>query len=278
MPHLLLPVLLLACEPQVPPAPVAPAAPALPAHRVFPTARAALEHILASSPRVIGVGEVHASTERPGIPSTISRFTDELLPVLAPKTTDLVIETWRLESACGAPAEQVVTQVEVETKRPEETKDEIIILAEKAKALGVRPHDLAVSCSEYPTLLDEQGEIAYDRLLRMLTVKLGVFADAAIDTADARMVLYGGAMHNDLFPSEDLADYSYGVDARKRGGEGYVELDLYQPELLVGRDTLIEPGWAPLLEGAVGPDHAVLYERGPGSYVLFLPTVGAAKP
>ena len=271
---------LFACAPE-PPAPATPApaveeAP-LPAHQDFPDAASALRHLLEKNPQVLGVGEVHASTDRPGLPSTISRFTDELLPLLAPRTTDLVIETWRLESACGAPAEQVVTQVETETKRPEATKDEIVVLAEKAKALGVRPHDLPVSCAEYPTLLDEQGEVAYDRLLRLLTVKLGAFADAGLTTADARMVLYGGAMHNDLSPDPELADYSYGPAARERGAERYMELDLYQPELLVGRDTLIEPAWAPLLERGVGPDKAVLYERGPNSYVLFLPTV-AVKP
>ena len=270
--------LLLSCAPSVAPptdAPVAAVAVAeapLPPHTVFPSAGEALKDILAGNPSVIGVGEVHASTDRPGIPSTISRFTEELLPILAPRTTDLVIETWRMESACGAPAEQVVSQVEVETKRPEETKDEIVVLAEKAAALGVRPHDLPVSCAEYPTLLDEQGEVAYDRLLRLLTLKLGAFADAGLDTADASMVLYGGAMHNDVSPGEDLRDYSYGVEARARGGARYVELDLYQPELLVGRETLLEEAWTPLLERAVGPDHAVLYERAPGSYVLFLPT------
>lgn len=268
---------LLGCDPpapavDVPPVPVeAP----LPPHQDFPSAEAALEHLLQKNPRVLGVGEVHSSTDRPGIPSTISRFTTELLPVLAPRTTDLVIETWRLESACGAPAEQVVTQVETETKRPEETKDEIVVLAERASALGVRPHDLPVSCAEYPTLLDEQGEVAYDRLLKLLTVKLGAFANAGLTTADASLVLYGGAMHNDLSPDPELVDYSYGVEARRLGGDGYMELDLYQPELLVGREALLEPAWAPLLERAVGPDRAVLFERGPGSYVLFLPTVGA---
>lgn len=271
--------LLLSCTspvapPSDPPAPAVSAAPAPPPpHTVYPSAADALRALLEQRPVVLGVGEVHASTERPGLPSTISRFTAELLPVLAPRTTDLVIETWRMESACGAPAEQVVSQVEVETKRPEETKDEIVILAERAVELGVRPHDLPVSCAEYPTLLDERGEVAYDRLLRLLTLKLGAFADAALDAADATMVLYGGAMHNDVFPSEDLRDYSYGVEARGRGGARYMELDLYQPELLLGREALLEEAWAPLLEGVVGPDSAVLYERGAGSYVLFLPTL-----
>lgn len=221
---------------------------------------------------MIGVGEVHATTDGPAVPSTIGRFTQELLPVLAPTTTDLVIETWRLDRACGPQAEQVVTQVEADTKRPEEVKDEIVVLAERAAALGVKPHDLVVTCEEYATLQAEDSGVDYDRLLTLLTDKLGDYAARGLDAPDARVVLYGGAMHNDLFPREGLEAWSYGPQARERGGPAYVEIDLYAPELLAGRDALIEEAWAPLLARATGPDRAVLFERGPQSYVLFLET------
>ena len=83
------------------------------------------------------------------------------------------------------------------------------------------------------------------------------------------MVLYGGAVHNDLFPAAALATYAYGPDTRKKAGADYVELDLYQPELLT--PTLTEAVWAPLL-AATGPDRVVLYERAPQSFVLLLST------
>lgn len=242
-------------------------APPLPPHRVFPTAADALRAVLASNPRVLGVGEVHATTDGPAVPTTLSRFTRELLPVLAPHTTDLVIETWRLDGRCGAQEEKVATQVDADAKRPEAAKDDIVLLAEAAVAAGVRPHDLAITCDEYAGLLDANGEVVYASLLTLLSAKLQDYAVRAIDTPDATMVLYGGAVHNDLFPSEALAAYSYGPAVRAKGGAAYVELDLYAPELL--GEAMIEPAWAPLL-ATTGPDQVALYERGDGSYVLLL--------
>lgn len=274
-------LLALACSEPAPP-PTAPASPAaepeppLPPHTVFASTEEAVRAVLASAPAVIGVGEVHTTTDGPAVPTTISRFTERVLPLLAPTTTDLVIETWRLNSACGAQAEAVVEQVEVETKRPEETKSEIVLLAEKALALGVRPHDLVLTCEEYAPLSDAAGEVDYDALLTLLTGKLGDFAQRGLDTADARVVLYGGAMHNDLYPTQGMERWTYGVAARAKGGERYVELDLYQPEMLRGKDTLLDPVWAPLLDRAVGPDRAVLYTRGPGSFILFMETAPGA--
>lgn len=265
-------LLALACAP---PAPPAPAEPPLPPHTVFASAEEAVRAVLAKRPRVLGVGEVHATTDGPAVPSTISRFTERVLPLLAPETTDLVIETWRLDRACGEQAAAVVETVEIETKRPEQTKSEIVLLAEAALALGVRPHDLVLTCEEYGPLAAADGSVDYDRLLTLLTDKLGIFAQAGLDTPDARVVLYGGAMHNDLFPAEGLEGWSYGEEARAKGGDAYVELDLYQPELLHGKESLIDPAWAPLLERATGPDRAVLFERGPGSYIVFLETVPA---
>lgn len=260
-------LLLLACQPA--PSAQAPTPPPLPPHQRFPTAEDAVRHLLASAPRVIGIGEVHASTERPGLRSTMSLFTERVLPLLAPQTTDLVIETWRLDRACGAQAEQVVEQVQTETQRPEETPDEILVLARAAKDLGVTPHDLVFTCEEYATVLDEAGEVSYDTLLRLLTVKLGDYAQRGLSTEGARVVLYGGALHNDLFPEPDFAAYSYGPAARAAGGAAYLELDLYDASLLRGREGLIEAAWAPLLD-ATSTDHALLYERGPQSFVLFL--------
>ncbi|MES2642109.1 MAG: hypothetical protein V4850_21685 [Myxococcota bacterium] len=275
---LLLTALLISCAGLDPaPAPAAPAPP-VPVHQVFPSAEAAVTFLLASKPRIIGIGEVHATTDGPhDTPTTLARFTTRLLPVLAPTTSDLVIETWRLDGTCGAQAEKVVAQVETDTKRPEATKSELVLLVEQAVALNVRPHDLVITCDEYATLTDAAGEVQYGRLLALLTGKLGDYAMRGLDTPDASIVLYGGAIHNDVFPSDGLADYSYGVAARAKGGPAYVELDLYDPALVRGNTTLVDPAWAPLLD-LTGPDRAILYERGPGSWILLLetPQIGAS--
>jgi len=242
----------------------------LPPHTTFPSAEAAFQSILDQHPHVLGVGEVHATTDGPKVPTTMSSFTRRLLPMLKGRATDLVVETWRLDQACGQRAEQVVDTVQTETKRPEETKSEIVVMAETARDLGIKPHDLVLTCPEYQPLLSAEGEVDYDALLTLLTHKLGDYAQRGLTTPDAMVVLYGGAMHNDVTPREGMETWSYGADARRQGGDEYIELDIYQPELLIGKDSLLEDAWAPLLRQAVGPDHVVLYQRGPGSYVLFL--------
>jgi hypothetical protein len=246
--------------------PVAPVPPPLPAHQVFPSAEEALRSLTASKPKILGIGEVHATEGGPKGPTTLDRFRTRLLPVLAPDYTDLVLETWRLDGTC-APASEVSAKVREDTHRPVETKSELARLVEDAAALGVRPHDLAITCDEYAGLTGEDGAVSYDRLLRLLGGKLGEYAERGVATEDARLVLYGGAVHNDRAPSEAVAPYSYGAAAAARGG--YVELDLYAPELVRGNEALVEPSWAPLL-GITGPDRAILFERQPGSFVLLL--------
>lgn len=251
-----------------------PARSVLPAHTVYPNVAEALAPIVARKPRILGVGELHATTDGPTIESTIARFTRSFLPVLAPNTSDLVLETWRLDGRCGATEEVVASTVQADTKRPEATKSELVLLAEAALAADVRPHDLALTCAEYGTLTGADGEIQYDTLLRLLTGKLQAFAVLGLDTPDAALVLYGGAVHNDLRPSAEMAAWSYGPAVAAKGGASYVELDLYVPELI--SDTLLEPEWAPLL-AVTGPDRVVVYERPEGdtgarSFVMLLET------
>lgn len=263
-------LLLLACTDPPPPAePPAPAESAVPPHQVLPGLADAVRVVLGESPRVLGVGEAHATIDGPPVKSAMARFTSDALPVLAPRTTDLVLETWRLDGRCGAQEEQVAAKVETETKRPEATKSELVLLVEAAVAANVRPHDLALSCDEYAALLDPQGEVVYGALLKLLTGKLGEFAVAGMEKPDASLVLYGGAVHNDLTPGDGLADYTYGPAAAAKGA--YTELDLYVPEVLRATPSLVEPAWAPLLDQA-GPHHVILFPRGPRSWVVLLET------
>lgn len=281
-------LVLLACAPHpVPPAPLAPTAAAetapppaplpepvitegLPPHWVFPAGRDALPVVLASNPRILGVGELHASEGGPAAVVALAWFREALLPTLAPHTTDLVIETWRVGERCGEVEEAVAETVQEETQRVESTPSDLVLLVKAADAAGVRPHDLAFTCAEYEGLLAADQAVQFGTLMELLTVKLQAYALAAVDVPDATMVLYGGAVHNDVAPRRELVAYSYGVAARDRAGLDYVELDLYPPELVKG--AMVEPAWAPLL-GVVGPDRVVLHERAPGSFVLLLPTV-----
>ena len=89
--------------------------------------------------------------------SALDRFTDEILPVLAPHAAHLIVETWMTTGACGESEKQVTEDVARTTERPAETENEIVKLLRRAKELGVAPHVLAVGCDEYRALAGGGG-------------------------------------------------------------------------------------------------------------------------
>src|SRR5829696_6644419 len=97
------------------------AAPAVPSTS-YPDLGAALKAIVPADARVIGFGELHQRTDRAQVKSSLAHFTNEGLPALADKLSDLVIETWVVDPKCGQPAKTATAKVEATVKRPQETK------------------------------------------------------------------------------------------------------------------------------------------------------------
>src|SRR6185369_1646323 len=91
-----------------PPAPVVPAAassaPASsscgPTCTKFDTAEAAFEWVLSFEPSILAIGEAHAQKGTEDIASSTKRFTENLLPIVAPKSSDLVVELWAPDPKC----------------------------------------------------------------------------------------------------------------------------------------------------------------------------------
>jgi hypothetical protein len=136
--------------------------------------------------------------------------------------------------------------------------------------MRVRPHVMTMPCKAYQEVRSKSGEVDYDKLLRLIGSELHRNVRAALDAREqATVVVYGGSLHNDREPNEGVAPYSYGVRLAAELGDGYVELDLYVPELVEKDETLKAEPWFPLLE-RTAPDKVVLVERGPGSYILLL--------
>jgi hypothetical protein len=251
-------------------------------HWQFDTPAAALREVLRrTTPRVVGVGEYHQKTRTVNVRSAVRRFAEQMLPAIGAETSDLIIETWVTEGRCGDDEKRVVKNVEKTTERPAATEDEVLTLLKRAKQLGVQPHILKVNCADYKLLLDG-GKVDYDKLLSMITRHLRRTAtqilaarakpsghDAGLAGSRRMVVLYGGALHNDLYPVEGLEGYSYAEALQKQSGDRYVELDLYVPELIEGDKTLSAEPWYPLLRLA-SPTRVLLIERGEGSFILVL--------
>jgi hypothetical protein len=253
--------------------------------RVFRTAGQALDQALSSNPRIVGFGEYHARTGGPKVDSALRRFTRELLVPLAAETSDLVVETWETEGRCGAIEQQVVKDVKKTTERPVETENEVETLLQRARAGHVFTHLLTITCKQYEEVFGGK-EVDYAKMLDLITRQLQAKAveawalrqrrraeAPAEQAAERRLILlYGGALHNDLYPREGYEEWSYAAALHKLSGGRYVEIDLYVPEYIRGDEDLRKEPWYPRFLKEAGPDRVLLIERGPGSFIIVFST------
>ncbi len=256
-----------------PPLPMAPGAPLVAEKFVSPAdAMRAFLGDLGDAPGVVAFGELHQTAKTADVRSSIARFTDEILPAIAPRASHLIVETWVSRGACGETEKQVTQDVARTTERPAETENEIVRLLRRAKELGMEPHVLDVDCHEYQTLVGAGGTVDYDKLLTLTGRHLGRAIEQALALprpADRPLVLvYGGALHNDLAPNPELAKYSFGpaIDALTHGD--YREVDLLVPELVDSYPALRAERWYPVWRKARATPGTTLIRRQARSAVL----------
>ena len=237
------------------------------------------------SPLVLGVGELHQTADTAGIPSSLARFTRDIWPLLAgdgrgARVSDLIVETWVTGGACGTAEAATVEDVGRATLRPAATENEIVALLARAKASGARPHILTVSCDEYELLAPRAATgsgarrpVDFERMLALIKRKLEAKVNEVLvarPPADAAklIVVYGGALHNDLHPDPALAPFSYGVPAFRETLGRYRELDLYVPEYLERNPAMRDEPWFPLWQRAARPGQIVVIRRSLDSVIL----------
>jgi hypothetical protein len=244
----------------------------------FETATGALTEVLKLSPRVLGIGEYHQKTGSAKVQSPLKRFISQMLEYLSDQSSDLVLELMLPEGDCGGKEDKVARKVEKTTERPEATENEAVTLLLRAKRFGVRPSIITLACKDYNELLGGD-EIDYDRLLTIITEKLLAKAKEALSRPvrldslgllRGRILIYGGALHNDLYPAPEYKAYSFAAALQKLTKGRYVELDLYVPEYIDGDAELAKQAWYPIFKREAGKDHVVLIERGRASYILIL--------
>jgi hypothetical protein len=248
--------------------------------RAFPDARQAFLAAVEGDPAVIGVGEYHEVEGRaPKVKSAIKRFTEVILPALKGRAGHLVAETWMKSGRCGEAEKQAVKQIEQETQRPAQTEDEVGAMLERGYDLGIEPHILKVECEDYADVLGADGEIDNVRLLRLVTRLLEEKALELWKRApEGKMavVLYGGALHNELQPPEELAEFSFAPALQKALAGRYRQVTLVVPEYVEGDpDNRKEPWWECLEKAPAGK--VLLVSRGEASRYLLFPRTARAK-
>ena len=236
-------------------------------HTVFPDTQSAIAAILATEhPRVFAIGEYHPSAKSANVRTPLSRFTDDVLPALKPITRELVVESWT--DHCGT--QSTAPQIAAALNRPPSQGSAIHQLAMESLKLSIHTHGLPVTCIEQQAMRDPKGGIDFFRLLQLVTSKLEDETETIL--ADHQSVIvYGGALHNDLFPRWPLDGLSYAAPLEKKYGVGsVVEIDLVVPEVVAPMAQIRLEPWFPLL-GLAAPNHVIVWRRGPHSFVVILP-------
>jgi hypothetical protein len=255
--------------------------------KTFGTAHAALQYVLEKSdPLVVGFGEFHQRTGTTATLSALERFSEELLPVIAGRTSDLVVETWMSAGACGKAEKQVTRDVDQVSDRPEVTESETVRLIKKAAALGVQPHVLELKCDDYQKL-QVDGGVDYLALLELVGKRLGEKAEQALLFRDAErtekktppgkadalatkkmVAIYGGAVHNDAEPAEMWKSVTFGAELERFSSGRYVEVDLCVPEFVEAGDAGKEELWYAAFEKNASPDKTLVIQVGKNAYVI----------
>jgi hypothetical protein len=251
--------------------------------QAFKTSRAAFEQVLEQPALVLGIGEYHELEGAAKAQSAIKRFTQELLPALKGTATSLVVETWMTNGRCGDVEKKTTAQVKKVTQRPDTTEDEVTTLLDRSYENGLANHILVLDCDEYRSMLDTSGRLDAEKSLLLVRRKveekaLEVRAKQEGGVPGKLLILYGGAIHNDLQPAEEWKAYSFGpsLDAALDGG--YVELDLVVPEHGEKDDDLLKERWfAPALKLA-GTRATVLVRPRPNVFILVFPRTKPARP
>ena len=235
----------------------------------------AVQAILDAEPaaRVYAIGEYHETwdTSRSGARSTLDRFNQDILGLLRPHAHHLVVEAW-LGQDCAAAAAAVPGQIASATGHTPRTQSDISTLLTASGKASLVPHGLPMTCIEQGAVVDRRGAVDFLLLLELVTEKLGATTRTLLAADPARAVIvYGGALHNDLYPRWPLEQLSYAAPlARELGGGTVLELDLVVPEVVAPMAMVRTEPWFPLL-GLAAPGRTVVWRRGPHSYVVILP-------
>ena len=248
----------------------------------FATAAQALKQVLATPAQVVAFGEYHQTSETKEIHSSLLRFTNELLPLVAKVATDLVVETWVADGRCGKQENKVVEEVQTTTERPPETEYEIMTLLKRAKAEGVAPHILTMSCKDYRSVTGKAGETDFlkmltltrDRLQSEVSYWLGAPRSAATEGVPV-VAVYGGAMHNALYPAPNDKPFAFGRALFAKTKGQYLEVDLFVPEYILDDKRMAAEPWFAGFKAGIKAGDALLIRRSERSYIIVFPVSSA---
>ncbi|MFZ5442602.1 MAG: hypothetical protein ACOZQL_21515 [Myxococcota bacterium] len=161
------------------------------------------------------------------------------------------------------------------TQRPDETENEVTGLLDATYAMGVKNHILVLDCDDYRALLGDAGTLDAEASLLMVKRKVEEKALEVREKSEGGvpgrlLLLYGGALHNDVVPLPDWEPYSFGPALRRETG-AYLELDLLVPEYVEKDEDLLREPWFPAALALAKRGKTVLVTPHAGTKLLVFP-------
>jgi hypothetical protein len=242
---------------------------------VFPDLGSALRAIIPADARALGFGELHARTDRAQVRTALAHFTTEGLPALANRVSDLVVETWMVDPRCGHAAEEATAKLAITMRRPPEIKSQIAELGDAARAAGIQPHAMTLTCDDYTHIAPPDKDVDIEAMLTLTTRQLSRVAREAITHRDAEpkhrpiVAIYGGMLHAARFPEAGVEDWSYAKQLDVATGGHFVEIDLIVPELALSDPSTARQPWFSVVQRADDRVHVVAH--GERAFALILP-------
>ena len=89
------------------------------------------------------------------------------------------------------------------------------------------------------------------------------------------VAVYGGALHNDLYPAPDDKPFAFGRALFAKAAGQYLEVDLFVPEYILADKRMAAEPWFAAFKTGIKAGDALLIRRSERSYIIVFP---AAKP
>jgi hypothetical protein len=243
----------------------------------FTNERSAFAHVLARHPLVLGVGESHAQKGSELVRSATRRFADLFLPDLCGQSKSIVLEIWLPRNDCGDKRVEQVDreQSPVTATQAKSNKNEYVILGQIAKQMGIEPSALVPTCDEYQSILDA-GPDSIERMLALIGKRTGDRVAEELrrfspQVSGPVVIAYGGALHNDVDPTPDHKDYSFGPSLMSETKGKYIELDLVVREYVKNTRAWQRQPWYRAFKKNRDTLKTILYQSGPNSFALVFP-------
>lgn len=210
----------------------------------------------------------------------MARFTEQLLPALAPQSSTLLVELLAPPAeGCQEAKEKAQTESDVITQgQSQANQNEYLALGIRSRELGVVPDILRANCEQMRSIASpEGGVLAYMETIASL---LSQSIRLRLERAPAErplVVAYGGALHNDATPRPGRESWSYAADILAATEGAYLEVDLMVPALVGESESWQAFAWYEAYRALDHEEGALLMQWGEHSFSLFFEPRSAAS-